>query len=342
MRFFAFALGRVLSERVLPVTGRENTVNCPSLQRLVSEDIGRGDIVLARAASISWQSAESIIERKAGIIIFMSGDDERKITAYGSVIYMPQDFSENELRMAITDIASDNAVEKALRNQLAGSSEVMRLTRKKLSMAIASTLPVHIVGETGTGKTLAANLIHGYMGKHSLMVSESCGCLSTGIADSELFGHIKGAFSGASEERKGILEAADGSTLFLDEIQNLSHDLQSKLLRVLDSGEYRKLGSDRVKKTSFRLITASSKTLDELLSERKIRKDFYYRISGIEIRMPSLSEHMEDIPELLKNFERKKGGMSRIIDYAIFMHSFPGNVRELFREAELYLQGFPH
>ena len=128
--------------------------------------------------------------------------------------------------------------------------------------------------------------------------------------------------------------------MFLDEIQDLNLEIQSKLLSAIETRNFRKIGSDKPMHSSFRLITAGSCSLSELVKLRKMRKDFYYRINYMEIRMPSLNEHMEDIPELIKNYEMQNGYIrKRIVDYKPFMHDFPGNVRELYRDVRLFHEG---
>lgn len=339
MRYILFSLGSTLSKRVYPFLCDKETVNCPSLQRLQS-NVQQEDIILLRSKDANKKSVRKIIEKERSLVFFP--DYEEPSGNNDHSIYLREYFSEYEIRKAIDRLSSSDYISSLLRNSLAGSSDIMEKTRRQIRKAIDSSIPVHIVGETGTGKTLAAKLIHSLSSNDKQIVMESCGCLATSIADSELFGHARGAFSGAVENREGLLSSADSSTLFLDEIQDLQLEIQTKLLRVLDSGEFRRLGSDKVMKTSFRLITASNKTLTELLEEKRLRKDFYYRISGIEIRMPSLEEHREDIPELLQTFSKQKGKDLGLSDYSVFMHPFPGNVRELFREAELYMEGIRH
>lgn len=339
LRYILFSLGSTLSKRVYPFLCDKETVNCPSLQRLQS-NVQQEDIILLRSEDANKKSVKKIIEKERSLVFFP--DYEEPSGNNDHSIYLREYFSEYEIRKAIDRLSTSDYISSLLRNSLAGSSDIMEKTRRQIRKAIDSSIPVHIVGETGTGKTLAAKLIHSLSSNDKQIVMENCGCLATSIADSELFGHARGAFSGAVENREGLLSSADSSTLFLDEIQDLQLEIQTKLLRVLDSGEFRRLGSDKVMKTSFRLITASNKTLTELLEEKRLRKDFYYRISGIEIRMPSLEEHREDIPELLQTFSKQKGKELGLSDYSVFMHPFPGNVRELFREAELYMEGIRH
>ena len=336
MRLLAFSLGRGITDRISRIVGHGSAVACPTLQRLSTAGFHEDDIVIAKASSLIRESLRASIGSRSIIAIM---DDDIPLEG---VVRIGEDFSDFELLEAVETASAERGIHSSIREGMAGSSDVMRRTRRLMQMASMSTLPLHIIGDTGTGKTHAARLIHGCGGSGRSIVIESCGCLVNGIADSTLFGHTKGAFSSASDERGGILAAADGSTLFLDEIEDLPMDLQSKLLQVLDTGEYRRLGSDRICRSRFRLITASNVPLKKLMEEHRLRKDFYYRISGIELRMPSLSEHMEDIPELLAAYERRSGYGHVITDCTPFMHPFPGNVRELFKAAELHLQGFRH
>ncbi len=335
LRFLIFSLGRALSERVVPLLGQANCVSCPTFQRLITAGGDKEDVIITRLSILTATLSESLRNFPGKIIVITDSEGQRRDPKF---CYLNENFSDLELENAVNgDLVSLN-----LKSFLAGSSDVMVKTRKSILHAIKSSLPVHLVGDTGTGKTLAAKLIHMSSRHDRDIVMESCGCLSTDIADSELFGHTKGAFSGATDNREGLLAEADGSILFLDEIQDLPMNLQTKLLRVLDTGEYRKLGSGKTLKTSFRLITASNMSLKELVRTKTIRKDFYYRIYGHEIRMPSLLEHMEDIPEILQAYERRMGYGRIINDYASFMHNFPGNVRELLKEAELYIESSKH
>ncbi len=340
MRIIYYSLGRDIQQRISKLASDTETISCTSLQRLQMLQLSSDDIIIMHSETAGKESIWEIINNKARPIIILS-ENARLLPQWSASELLTEDFTDQDILNAIENISTTDVIDTILQRTLIGSSEVMRKTREQLKHAIHSDLPVHIIGETGTGKTLAASLIHRLGDKNGKFIVESCGCLTTSIIDSELFGHYKGSFTGAMENREGLLSAADGATLFLDEIQDLPVGIQKKLLRVLDTGEYRKLGSDRILRTSFRLITASNIPLSTLLAEKRIRKDFYYRISGIEIRMPSLDEHSEDIPELLDAYQKKSINAERAInDFSLFMHRFPGNVRELFTEADLYMQGF--
>jgi len=216
-------------------------------------------------------------------------------------------------------------------------AEVCNLARK----AAHTDLPVLIEGETGTGKELMARAIHLFSQRHKLLfMAENCGAISDDLLQSELFGHKRGAFTGATTDRLGLFLAADGGTVFLDEISEISPSMQVSLLRFLQEGELRALGSDQTKRSNVRIIAASNRPLKALVAEGKFRQDLYYRLRGFELRMPPLRERPEDIPALVIHMLEKYAGlvsrriagitpdaMARLSAYA-----FPGNVRELENE----------
>ncbi|WP_372368913.1 sigma 54-interacting transcriptional regulator [Candidatus Uabimicrobium sp. HlEnr_7] len=197
---------------------------------------------------------------------------------------------------------------------------------------------VLIGGENGTGKELVAKAIHASSGRNkSAFVAINCGAISENLIESELFGHVKGAFTGATHLRQGRFEIADGGTLFLDEVGELALNLQVKLLRVLQEGEFQKLGSSQTQKVDVRLIAATNQNLEELISVGKFRQDLYYRLNVIGVYVPPLRERRDDIPLLVKHFinkYRQKTGkdiisitteaLNMLLDY-----HFPGNIREL-------------
>ena len=205
------------------------------------------------------------------------------------------------------------------------------------------TTPVLIEGETGTGKELIARAIH-YRSKRSSkpFVPVDCGALPEGLAESLLFGHRKGAFTGALQDSPGFFEEAHKGTLFLDEISNLSPKVQAKLLRVLQDGTIRRLGEHRSRKVDVRIIAASNVDLEEAVRKGDFRKDLFYRLKGIRIKLPPLRERKEDIPLLVQYFvskySREKGKKVRKITQeainALMAHDWDGNVRELEREIE--------
>lgn len=216
-------------------------------------------------------------------------------------------------------------------------AEVCNLARK----AAFTDLPVLIEGETGTGKELMARAIHLFSQRHKLLfMAENCASISDDLLQSELFGHRRGAFTGATTDRLGLFLAADGGTVFLDEISEISHTMQVSLLRFLQEGEIRAIGSDQARRTNVRIIAASNRPLRALVAEGKFRQDLYYRLRGFELRMPPLRERREDIPALVTHMldkyagalARRVAGVTPEVMARLTAYAFPGNVRELENE----------
>ncbi len=195
--------------------------------------------------------------------------------------------------------------------------------------------PVLITGETGTGKEMVARAIHqNGSNPGGPFVAVDCGALPHTLLDSELFGHVRGAFTGASHERPGLLATSSGGTLFLDEIGELPLDVQSRLFRVLQEREFRPLGSDAVRKFEARIVAATDRNLEEAMEGGTFRPELYFRLNVHHIHVPPLRAHKSDIPALLQHFIRKHGERQTIVISAEAMqeleqHDWPGNVREL-------------
>src|ERR1700710_1866511 len=207
----------------------------------------------------------------------------------------------------------------------------------------ATDLSVLIVGESGVGKEAFSHIIHALSSrKHNSFIAVNCGAIPEGTIDSELFGHEKGSFTGAVDSRKGYFETVSGGTIFLDEIGEMPIGTQARLLRVLETGEFIRVGSSKVQKTDVRVIAATNKDLYESTQSRKFREDLYYRLSTVPIRVPSLRDRKEDIPLLFRKFavdfaERYKTAPVQLDDEAknlLINYPWPGNVRELKNIAE--------
>ena len=184
-------------------------------------------------------------------------------------------------------------------------AEVCNLARK----AAGTDLPVLIEGETGTGKELMARAVHLFSARSShIFIAQNCGALTDGLLQSELFGHKRGAFTGAVGDRLGLFPAADGGTVFLDEISDISPTMQVSLLRFLQEGEFKPVGSDQARHSNVRIIAASNRPLSQLVAEGKFRRDLYYRLRGFELKLPLLRERPEDIPELTDYLIKKYAG----------------------------------
>ena len=206
-----------------------------------------------------------------------------------------------------------------------------------MAYASDSTAPVLIQGESGTGKELVARAIHAH-GRRAArpFVAVNCGALTETLLDSELFGHVRGAFTGAIADRKGVFEQAHGGTVFLDEIGDTTPAMQVKLLRVLQDGEIRPVGAHRVSHVDARVVAATNVDLERAVVEQRFRQDLYYRLGVILIRLPALRERREDIPLLVDRFVRdaaaragKQVAISPEAIAALAAYAWPGNVREL-------------
>ncbi len=213
-----------------------------------------------------------------------------------------------------------------------------------VAVQVSSTdLTVLINGESGVGKEVFSQIIHSLSTrKHNPFIAVNCGAIPEGTIDSELFGHEKGSFTGALDARKGYFETVNGGTIFLDEIGELPLGTQARLLRVLEAGEFIRVGSSKVQKTDVRVIAATNKDLLEFTHNNKFREDLYYRLNTVPIRVPSLRDRKEDIPLLFRKFsvdfaERYKTTPVQLEDDAknlLISYPFPGNVRELKNIAE--------
>lgn len=229
----------------------------------------------------------------------------------------------------------------------AAFSPIITRSRKVVRILIeaelhaASHFPVLITGESGTGKELLARAIHMASPRAKAPFTPvNMAAINSNLFDSEFFGHIKGAFTGADTDRVGYLESTHGGTLFLDEIGILPLELQGKLLRVLQNGEYIKVGASTAKKADVRVIAATNEDLDQLIGKRQFRKDLYYRIRGGWLHLPPLRERKEDIPLLIRHFMATgsgNGGRPDIDQEALDLlmdYNYPGNVRELESEIQ--------
>ena len=219
-----------------------------------------------------------------------------------------------------------------------GNTEAL-LRAIDVAIQVAPTdLSVLITGESGVGKESFPQIIHQYSRrKHGQYIAVNCGAIPEGTIDSELFGHEKGAFTGAIGERKGYFGEADGGTIFLDEVGELPLPTQARLLRVLESGEFIKVGSSKVQKTDVRIVAATNVNLTQAIAEGRFREDLYYRLNTVPIQVPPLRERPEDIVLLFRKFasdcaEKYRMPPIRLDDEArqlLVSYRWPGNVREL-------------
>ena len=223
-------------------------------------------------------------------------------------------------------------------SQLVGSSPRLEEVRRLVTRVAASDANVLVRGETGTGKELVARAIHeGSPRAAGPLVAVNCGALPEHLVESELFGHRRGAFTGADEHRAGLFEVADGGTLFLDEIGELPRPLQSRLLRALESGEIRRVGDNQPVTVDVRVVCATHRSLEDMVAAGEFREDLLFRINTFEIGIPPLRDRIDDLPELVKHFVRRARPQTppeaevvlpEVLEI-LARHRWPGNIREL-------------
>ncbi len=234
---------------------------------------------------------------------------------------------------------------QAIKNRfgIIGNDPALNYALQVAAQVANTDLSVLIMGESGVGKEVFSQIIHNLSArKHNPFIAVNCGAIPEGTIDSELFGHEKGSFTSASDQRKGYFESVNGGTIFLDEIGEMPLGTQARLLRMLETGEYLRVGSSKVLKADVRVIAATNKDLLQLTKEGKFREDLYYRLNTVPIRVPSLRERKEDIYLLFRKFvidfaERYKTTPIQLDDVARQMltdYPWPGNVRELKNMAE--------
>ncbi|MBN2279883.1 MAG: sigma-54-dependent Fis family transcriptional regulator [Candidatus Marinimicrobia bacterium] len=230
-----------------------------------------------------------------------------------------------------------------------GESDKIKEIIETIVQVAPTDITVLINGESGTGKELIADALYNYsLRKHNKFIKVNCGAIPAGILESELFGHVKGSFTGAIEDRKGYFETADGGTIFLDEIGEMPLETQVKFLRVLESGEFLPVGGSKSRKVDVRIIAATNKKLGKEIEKDRFRKDLYYRLKTITLTSPALREHPEDLPLLVKKFALDFANRNQIAFKGFSPeameimknYSWPGNIRELknFVESVIVLQ----
>ena len=300
--------------------------------------------VIARSKELSPDTEAVVLTGKSSL--------ETAVAAlrYGAFDYLTKPCKLIELQSLLTRVADKRELTnkyRALKHQLeriegqstlVGESKSMQRVRELTSKVAPTNSTVLIRGETGTGKELVARAAHDQSLRSEMpFVAVNCGALPENLIESELFGHRKGAFTGADEHRVGLFEVADGGTLFLDEIGELPRSLQSKLLRVLESGEIRRVGDNESYRIDARVVCATHRDLDEMVRSGDFREDLKFRINTFEIELPPLRDRLDDIPFLVSHLLAKFQSSARVDQNtlteeavrALQSHDWPGNVREL-------------
>ncbi len=240
--------------------------------------------------------------------------------------------------MEMNELLSREVVQAKQRYSIVGNAPALTEAIVRAIRVAPIDLSVLVTGESGSGKEFFPKIIHGYSPrKHARYIAVNCGAIPEGTIDSELFGHEKGAFTGAVASRKGYFEEADGGTIFLDEVAELPLTTQARLLRVLESGEFIKVGSSTVQRTNIRVVAATNVDMLKAVAEGRFREDLYYRLSTVEIHVPSLRDRGNDIMLLTRKFARDFSERYRMpgVSFAdsardlLLRYRWPGNVRQL-------------
>lgn len=340
-------LVRRLTRKGYEVDGVESAEEALVLLKKKFYDVAIYDIRLPGIDGISLLVETKKIQPEAEILVLTGhGTIETAIEAMknGAFDYLTKPYNLTELELTIEKAASNKQLKEKNEHmkyimkqqnefKIIGSSaplaEVITLTRKIAN----SNVPVLIEGETGTGKELFAKALHYWsLRSEEPFVAVNSGALPEQLLESELFGHVKGAFTGANQEKKGLVEAADGGTLFLDELGEMPLPLQIKLLRFLESGEFRRVGDVRERRVNVRVVAATNRNMEEEVKKGNFREDLYYRLNVIKLYIPPLRERKDDIPELIEFFLNNNKTNKKLSAEAmneLLQYDFPGNVREL-------------
>ncbi|HEV2130790.1 MAG TPA: sigma-54 dependent transcriptional regulator [Longimicrobiaceae bacterium] len=308
---------------------------------------------LSMPAMDGMQLLDEVTARHAGTLFVLMtafGDERAAVRALkaGAYDYVPKPFDNEEIRAIVRrarEVLALRAENARLREELAGEyrgligdSPAMREVYRIIRRAGPADVTVLITGESGTGKELVARALHAESQRaRRPFVALNCSALPGELVESELFGHLRGAFTGADRDREGLFEAADGGTLFLDEIGDLALDAQAKLLRALEERQITRVGATRPTTVDVRVIAATHQPLDRLVAEGAFREDLLYRLRVITLELPPLRERRGDIPAIAAHFlsefsvrhRRAHLGVTEAARRALLAHDWPGNVREL-------------
>lgn len=311
------------------------------------------DLKMPKISGIELLKHTQKINSEIPVIIFTAFgtiDTAIEATKLGAYSYLTKPFKLDEFELCINralafkNLKDQNRdLKRHISNQaltfgMVGKSKAIQEIFNLISTVATASANVLINGESGTGKELVAKALHTHSERRNkVFIPVNCSAIPDTLIESELFGHIKGAFTGAISDKKGLFEEADGGTIFLDEIGDLNVTLQSKLLRTIQDKEIRPVGSNQTKKIDVRIISATHKNLKKAIEQENFREDLFYRLSVIPIRLPSLRERIEDIPLLAEHFlkkanlvnNRKIKGFTEDAITKLMSYRWDGNIREL-------------
>ena len=348
------AVKAILEIEGLDVTTTLSSVDAVEMVRKDAYDLIVSDLKMPVMDGLQFYDKVREIESDSIFII---------ITAFGTIPsavdavkkgvydYIPKPFTPDEVRLPLRRALDKRRLEQeniTLRTQIEtrysfqniiGNSPEIREIFRVMRHAASSESSVLVTGESGTGKELVARAVHSNSVRaRKKFVTVNCGAIPEGLIESELFGHVKGSFTGAVADKKGLVEEADKGTLFLDEIGELAPQLQVKLLRILQEGEFTRIGDTLPRRVNVRVIAATNRDLKRSIAEKQFREDLFYRLNVIPIELPPLRRRTEDIPLLANHFvekhkgkaaEKKITGIAKDALQALMNYHFPGNVREL-------------
>ena len=323
-----------------------------ALKRLEEEAV---DLVLLDVKMPGIDGIETLKQIKKQLpslpVVMMSGHGTIQTALdairLGAVDFVEKPLSTERLVLTISNTLQLETLQRENRDlradldeslEIIGSSPALREVLEQVRVTAPAESRVLILGENGTGKELIARAIHSASPRTAFpFVKVNCAAVPAELIESELFGHVKGAFTGAVAARKGKFELANGGTIFLDEVGDMKLEMQSKLLRVLQEGEFERVGGEKTISVDTRVISATNRDLDKMVAAEEFRQDLYYRLAVIPITVPPLRERLEDIPELARHFaartcarnNRPQVGFSDEGIEALTTHSWPGNIREL-------------
>lgn len=358
-----FALKLLLKQHFTEIVTEENPEKIPQLLTendfdVILLDMNFGKDAISGKEGFHW--LEKILEiDPSAVVIFITayGDVENAVKAIrkGATNFVNKPWQNEKLvatissavklrasRLEITDLKHRQSGFKAILNEpfgdFIGASQGMQKVFATIQKVAKTDASVLILGENGTGKELVARSLHkNSLRKNEMFINVDLGAITETLFESELFGHVKGAFTDAKTERAGRFEIASGGTLFLDEIGNLSLPLQAKLLTVLERREVIRVGSNKARPIDIRLICATNMPIQQMIEEEKFREDLLYRVNTVEIKIPPLRERIEDIPLLTnhflhiynKKYKKKIRDLSSQTLKKLQQYNWPGNVREL-------------
>lgn len=345
-------LGILMEREGYRVDLADSAESAVSLLRTASYDLVISDVKMPGMDGLALLAEVKNVAPDTAVIMvtaFSTAENAVEAMKLGAYDYIAKPFNVEEIRIIVRNALDRRTLAKEnlrLREEvrerydfsgLIGKSKKMRDVYTLIEKVAGSLANVLIFGESGTGKELAAKAIHyNSTRKNKTFVAVNCGAIPDTLIESELFGHQKGAFTGAVSDRPGLFEQAEGGTLFLDEIGEVPLQLQAKLLRVIQEREFRRVGGAESFKADVRLVAASNRELEDQVREGTFREDLFYRMNVVQVRMPSLRERQEDIPLLIEHFLKKFTGSvseKEMITPAalklLMAYPFPGNVREL-------------